>query len=211
MKRDDETRAKKLGGILDRLKQGKNVQNRDLQTWLSAEAFEQIEAEWTSQRELRADLEKKPAEIVEYERRLRLANFTYNRAESYSLRGRAATASRMFARAEKQFEHLLEHLEEIIAIDPGLRSWFDRDTSCDINSLNGPDPMSVPLVVTSKSLLNEGRGSGVMIGKQSKLEVKIAAVERDLEKLGGTSKAQDDIARRLARSRAMIGGIRDGD
>jgi hypothetical protein len=208
MKRDDETRAKKLGGILDRLKQGKNVQNRDLQTWLSAEAFEQIETEWTSQKTLRADLEKKPAAIVEYERRLKRATFTYHRADSFSLRGKAATAKRMFDAADALFERLLEHLREIVEADPGLIIWFDREIDFDKFGLT---PGSVPLCVTSKSLLNGGRGSGVMIGKQRKLEVKIAAVEEDLARLERSKGAENDIAARLARSRNMIARLRDGD
>ena len=77
--------------------------------------------------------------------------------------------------------------------------------------MNAPDPMSVLLVVTSKSLLNGGRGSGVMIGKQRKLEVKIAAVEEDLARLERSKGAENDIAERLARSRNMIARLRDGD
>ena len=36
----------KLEGIADKLKRGENVQNRQLQTWLSEKEFEQLEYEW---------------------------------------------------------------------------------------------------------------------------------------------------------------------
>jgi hypothetical protein len=50
-----------------------------------------------------------------------------------------------------------------------------------------------------------------MIGKQRKLEVKIAAVEEDLARLERSKGAENDIAARLARSRNMIARLRDGD
>jgi hypothetical protein len=43
---DEETkRLTKLEAIADKLKRGENVQNRQLQTWLSADEYAQIEAE----------------------------------------------------------------------------------------------------------------------------------------------------------------------
>ena len=36
----------KLETIADKLKRGENVQNRQLQTWLSEEEYAQLEAEW---------------------------------------------------------------------------------------------------------------------------------------------------------------------
>ena len=43
----DETKLlSKLEGIADKLRRGENVQNRQLQTWLSEDEFEQLEYEW---------------------------------------------------------------------------------------------------------------------------------------------------------------------
>ena len=39
------------------------MQNRQLQTWLSEEEYEQIEHEWHEQLELRKELEDKPSDL----------------------------------------------------------------------------------------------------------------------------------------------------
>jgi hypothetical protein len=47
----DETT--KLEGIAEKLKRGENVQNRQLQTWLSEDEYAQVDIEWQEQLELR--------------------------------------------------------------------------------------------------------------------------------------------------------------
>ena len=48
-------RLAKLEAITDKLKRGENMQNRQLQTWLSEEEYEQLEYEWKEQLELRSE------------------------------------------------------------------------------------------------------------------------------------------------------------
>ena len=60
----------KLEAIADKLKRGENVQNRQLQTWLSEEEYEQLEYEWQEQLELRSELKDKPSELKRYEEKL---------------------------------------------------------------------------------------------------------------------------------------------
>ena len=43
---EEVKRLAKLESIADKLKRGENVQNRQLQTWLSEEEYEQLEYEW---------------------------------------------------------------------------------------------------------------------------------------------------------------------
>ena len=43
---EETRRLKKLQVIADKLKRGENVQNRQLQKWLSEEEYEQLEYEW---------------------------------------------------------------------------------------------------------------------------------------------------------------------
>ena len=71
----------KLEAIAEKLKRGENVQNRQLQTWLSDDEYAQIEAEWNEQLELRSELKDKPGDLKRYEEKLREATFNYNRAE----------------------------------------------------------------------------------------------------------------------------------
>ena len=46
---EESKRLAKLESIANKLKCGKNVQNRQLQTWLSEDEFAQKEAEWQEQ------------------------------------------------------------------------------------------------------------------------------------------------------------------
>ena len=43
---EETKRLAKLEAIADKLKRGENVQNRQLQTWLNEEEYEQLEYEW---------------------------------------------------------------------------------------------------------------------------------------------------------------------
>ena len=77
-------RLNKLESIAAKLKRGENVQNRQLQTWLSEEEYEQLEYAWQEQLELRSELKDKPSDLKRYEEKLKQATFNYNRAEGYS-------------------------------------------------------------------------------------------------------------------------------
>ena len=70
---EETKRLRKLEGIADKLKRGKNVQNRQMQTWLLEDEYAQIEAEWQEQLELREELKDKPSDLKRYEEKLREA------------------------------------------------------------------------------------------------------------------------------------------
>lgn len=179
------------------------MQNRDLQTWLGAEGYAQYEQEWSTQKDLRDELGNKPAEIVEYERLLKRANFTFNKAERYSQKGKHETAKKLFGAADVEFERLLERLQEIVAADPALCVWFDRETAWDKNSESSLHPEHVPQVVTSKSPHNRTPTGGLLQRKQNKQAVKIGAIERELERLGSGNVAEKLAARRSATQRKL--------
>ena len=67
---EETKRLSKLEAIADKLKRGENVQNRQLQTWLSEEEYEQ-HYEWQEQLELRNELKDKPRNLKRYEEKLR--------------------------------------------------------------------------------------------------------------------------------------------
>ena len=73
--RDDKKRLAKLGRICTELRRGKNVQNRQLQRWLTTDVYERFEQELLGQKEIRAELEAKPDELCEYEQLLKRAIF----------------------------------------------------------------------------------------------------------------------------------------
>ena len=43
---DETTKLSKLEGIAEKLKRGKNVQNRQLTTWLTEEEYQSFESDW---------------------------------------------------------------------------------------------------------------------------------------------------------------------
>jgi tetratricopeptide (TPR) repeat protein len=56
--------------MLDELRRGENVKNRQIQTWLSEDEYEQVDIEWQEQLELREELKDKPSELKRYEEKL---------------------------------------------------------------------------------------------------------------------------------------------
>ena len=63
---EEAKRLNKLQGIADKLKREENVQNRQLQTWLSEDEYSQIKTEWQEQLALSEELKDKPREFFEF-------------------------------------------------------------------------------------------------------------------------------------------------
>ena len=100
---EETKRLAKLEAITEKLKRQENVQNRQLQTWLSEDEYAQLEYEWSEQLELREELKDKPSDLKRYEEKLREATFNYNRAEGYSSKGKHSTAKKFHNKSEKLF------------------------------------------------------------------------------------------------------------
>ena len=177
---EEAKRLAKLEVLADKLKRGENVQNRQLQTWLNEQEYEQLEYEWQEQLELRSELKDKPNELKRYEEKLREATFNYNRAEGYSSKGKHNTAKKFYNKSESLCEDALEILQEILHSDSSLRVWFDRDISFEVGGDLSADIVSLPRLVTSRShekLSDDSR----LTSKQS---VKLAVVERAMHNIG---------------------------
>ena len=177
---EEAKRLAKLETIADKIKRGENVQNRQLQTWLSEEEYEQLNYEWQEQLELRNELKDKPSDLKRYEEKLRVATFNYNRAEGYSSKGKHSTAKKFYNKSESLCEDALEILQEILHYDSNLRVWFDRDISFEMGGDLSADIVSLPRLVTSRShekLSDDSR----LTSKQS---VKLAVVERAIYNIG---------------------------
>lgn len=191
----------KLELALERLKRGKNVQNRQLLALLGENEFARFEDEWREQKELRETLKRKPVEVAEYERRLKQALFTYSKADAASRYGRRQAATEFFAVADTQFERLVEYLGEHIAGNADLEAWFDRSVHFDMGSTPSGSADDFPCVVTSRSLRN--RGGGFLNALRTKRQVKIDALERALEELQADDAKNDEVAKRLAAGRKL--------
>ena len=177
---EETKRLNKLEGIADKLKRGENVQNRQLQTWLNEEEYQQLEYEWQEQLELRNELKDKPSDLKRYEEKLKQAIFNYNRAEGYSSKGKHSTAKKFYDKSESLCEDALEILQEILHYDSSLRVWFDRDISFEVGGGLSADIVSLPRLVTSRSHEKLSDDSRLT----SKHSVKLAVVERAIYNIG---------------------------
>lgn len=81
---EETKRLRKLEAIADKTKRGDNVQNRQLQIWLSDDEYAAIDAEWQEQLALRNELKDNSSDLKRYEEKLKPASFNYNRAEGNS-------------------------------------------------------------------------------------------------------------------------------
>jgi hypothetical protein len=177
---EEAKRLSKLKGIAYKLKRGENVQNRQLQTWLSNDEYAQIETEWQEQLQLREELKDKPSDLKRYEEKLREATFNYNRAEGYSSKGKHTTAKTFYNKSESLCEDALEILQEILHYDSTLRIWFDIDISFEVGGDLSADIASLPRLVTSRSHEKLSDDSRLT----SKKNVKLAVVERAISSIG---------------------------
>ena len=140
---EETKRLAKLEANAEKLRRGENVQNRQLQTWLSEDEYAQLEYEWQEQLELRRELKDKPSDLKRYEEKLREATFNYNRAEGYSSKGKHSTAKKFYNKSESLCEDALEILQEILHYDSSLRVWFDRDISFEVGGDLSADIVSL--------------------------------------------------------------------
>ena len=176
----EQKRLSKLEAIAGKLKRGENVQNRQLQSWLSEDEYAQIEAEWQEQLELRDELKDKPSDLKRYEEKLKQATFNYNRAEGYSSKGKHATAKTFYSQSESLCEDAIEILQEILHSDGRIRIWFDREINFEVGGELSADIASLPRLITSRS--NERLREDCRL--TTKRNVKLSVVEQAMNAIG---------------------------
>ena len=176
-----EKQIAKLQKVLERLSRDEIVQNRQLKSVLGAEGYARYFDDYREQTQLREMLADKPKEITEYELRLKVATFAYNKADNNSVKGQHKSASKMFNYTDTLFERLAEYLSENIAGHGTLETWFDRTVETTPENSFGLDPDSFPKIITSRSLNN--KGGGYLVNKRTIREVKMDAIEAILEEL----------------------------
>ena len=177
---DESKRLAKLETIADKLKRGESVQNRQLQTWLSDDEYEQIAAEWDTQKLFREELKDKPGELKRYEDKLKEAIMMRNRSDAYHRKGKKSAAYKLDSKCESLCEDALEILQEIVAADASLQIWFDRNLDFGHGSLIDASLGSLPRLVTSRSIEKLRDDSHLV----KKIDVKINVVERAIYSIG---------------------------
>ena len=177
---EEAKRLAKLDAIADKLTRGKNVQNRQLQTWLNADEYAQIAAEWDTQKHFREELKDKPDELKRYEDKLKEAIMMRNRADAYHRKGKKSAAYKLDIKCESLCEDALEILQETVAADASLQIWFDRNLDFAHGSLIDASLGNLPRLVTSRSIEKLRDDSRLM----KKIDVKISVVERAIYSIG---------------------------
>jgi len=177
---EEERRLSKLEAIVAKLKRGENVQNRQLQTWLSADEYEQIAVEWDTQKLFREELKDKPTELKRYEVKLKEAIMMRNRSDAYHRKGKKSAAYKLDSKCESLCEEALEILQEIVAADASLQIWFDRNLDFGHGSLIDASLGNLPCLVTSRSIEKLRDDSRLV----KKIDVKIGVVERAIDNIG---------------------------
>jgi hypothetical protein len=156
------------------------VQNRQLQTWLSDDEYEQIAAEWDTQKLFGEELKDKPSELKRYEDKLKEAIMMRNRSDAYHRKGRKSAAYKLDSKCESLCEDALEILQEIVAADASLQIWFDRHLDFEHGSLIDASLGNLPRLVTSRSIEKLSDDSRLV----KKIDVKISVVERAICSIG---------------------------
>ncbi len=140
-----QLRISRIQKLIDRLKGGEDVSTSSLSRVLTTEQFEHYQENWKDELSLRKI--KKPKEIKEYERKIKIASLHYQKMDRFSLtRGKACLAREFANRADDAFEKAYEYLIEQLHANSELRFWIDRD----------PDPsqrcpIGVPRIIGSSS------------------------------------------------------------
>ena len=193
-----EKRAKSLEKILQQLQIGQHVQNRTLQTWLSAAEFSSIDQIWEQEQAKAAFWRQKPQAVIKYEALIKLADFQHNRSTGYADKNKAQQAKQFELMSQSSYERALEHLAEQVTLDPSLHGWFDR--SLDWGDFN-LDVDSVPRCSTSRSNFKQGNG---VVSKMSIAEVKLQVVQQALDDLKYQVIQRETDAKQSAKLRAVL-------
>jgi len=179
---EEQKRLFKPEGIVDTLKRGENIQNRQLKTSLSEDEYAQRAAEWDTQKHFGEELKDKPTELKRYEDKLKEAIMMRNRSDAYHRKDKKSAAYKLGSKCENLCEDALEILQEIVAVDASLQIWFDRSLDFGHGSLIDASLGNLPRLVTSRSIEKQHDDSRIV----KKLDVKIGVVEHAINNIGRT-------------------------
>ena len=177
---EEAKRLARLEAIANKLKRKENVQNRQLQTWLSEDEYSQIASDWQEQLELREELKDKPSELKRYEEKIQKATFHANKAEGFRRKGNKQAAESSSALSSRYCEQALEVLQEIVNDDPNLHLWFDRALDFSLGSNIDGQLSNLPRPNTSRSIDKLSNGDSRLM---SKTQVKLNVVENAINSL----------------------------
>ena len=199
--------------LVERLRNGENVELREIKAALGEEVVSDFKSRWQGQKTVDEYERDKPEQIKRYEKLLRKADMLFGRAEKLSAtadqrkaEGKAvkkAGIERMYRSAEQQYERALEQLAADYSRDKTLNDYFDRELDFDAGGALGADRDRVPRYKWSRSsgrAVAESHGNYAAENTENesafasnKAQTKCAAIEYELERLGKTYKALEDV------------------
>jgi hypothetical protein len=206
---DLKQRKARLIELIARLRGGQDVAQRDLKNVLLDDEYRALQDAWMDQRQLRDYASDKPSAVIEYEARLKKALFEYSKAEALNPSSAELSKAsydglkadqRAYRRAETLLERLIEYLEEQLAADPGLETWFDRPLVFGMEGDISPSPSTMPRVVTSRSV--DRMGCGRLAGIRSKREIKLEVLEMALQAVEAREALEARVAAQIAEEEA---------
>lgn len=166
-------RIVELGQIEQKLREGKHVQNRTLETWLTADEFAEIDKRWQQQKLIRSGSELKLDSVKAYEAMLKKAQFFDAKARGEAERGHEQAAQSSRHACQTILSNMLVYLNDHSANDPTFVTWLDRPIPANTDDLTLTD---MPRSITST-------GKGVRVQRQNISQVKIAVVQDALRSL----------------------------
>jgi hypothetical protein len=160
-------RIVELAEIEQKLREGKHVQNRTLETWLTADEFAEIDKRWQRQQLIRSGSKLKLDSVKAYEAMLKKAQFYDAKARGEEERGNTVAAKASRDLCQNKLSELLIYLQNNSANDLVFLTWLDRDIPTSTDNLTLQD---MPRSITST-------GKDVRVQRQSISEIKIAVVQ----------------------------------
>jgi hypothetical protein len=181
----------RLQDLLSRLKNGVDIQSRDLRSVLTETEWNEFNSWWTEEKQNR-NLTP-PKELIKYLNDKKLVDLAFARYEKYE--GRPVTkrnsyiSNKMEQDAQNIAERVLEYIREQLSVNPSLMLWLiavepfgSVEDSLSANVL--------PMVCTSRTVTSEKRAP---MGKQSKRELKIMIIEQAIASFEGNESEEISI------------------
>lgn len=176
-------RLPRLQKLLSRLKNGNDVQRRDLQSALTDSEWEEFNSWWTEEKDNRnLTPPKELARYIKLRKSVALASARYTR---YAGRPRSKTSTaiskKLAESADNEQDKLLDSLREQISYQPSLMMWLvpvEPYGSVEETMAAGV----LPQVCTSRTVASEKRSP---MGKRSKRDLKVQILEQAIATIEG--------------------------
>lgn len=178
-----DKRLPRLNELLLRLKNGTDVQRRDLQYALTDSEWEEFNTWWTDEKENR-NLTP-PKELVRYLEQKRLVDLAFARYERYAARTGTKRNSVISSRLEQDAQHMaervLEYIYEQLLVNQELMIWLIPAEP--FQTLEETLAANIlPQVCTSRTVAIDKRAP---MGKQSKRDLKVQMLEQAIASIEG--------------------------